>query len=444
MYPLVRLEVGALGVGLAAPRETTEVDAAFLQLRVVLAVVLDRGTPGVGPLGLAHPRPVGAGGDGHGGRQRHGERGGGAAEHGAGDVPLGEGGLAHHGGVRRRGSPAHDEVPAVGAGRLRVGRRRGQEGHHVTRALRGAARAAGGRGRGELLLERLGGGGGGGGGDQPGGGGGGGGGGEGEGVAGHDETPTVLSPGEDGLGVLACGLVTQLHGLALHLGRGQARPGQAAHGRHAGQRGDGGHGHGRHGGGGRHAGHGRHGGAGHGVGHDVGQEADAVRDVLPHVPSQSLHQLPSRQVTHRGRHVEHVHVLVLGRLLLDPAGSGGRGLAAASLGAPVQAEVVLHVGRALPPAVRVEQRLLLQHAQRVHVTAASVSGGSGRGGRGGEGEEVVGHLYGPGGGRWAVGGMVGGGGLREVGVVVAVEDVLHDGGALPPCLAGLLASPALV
>jgi len=41
MYSLVRLEMGALGVGLATHGEGAVVDAAFLQLRVVLAVVLD-------------------------------------------------------------------------------------------------------------------------------------------------------------------------------------------------------------------------------------------------------------------------------------------------------------------------------------------------------------------------------------------------------------------
>lgn len=48
VQPLVSLEVGRLRVGLAAAGELAEVDAALLQLGVVLAVVLDGGAPGVG------------------------------------------------------------------------------------------------------------------------------------------------------------------------------------------------------------------------------------------------------------------------------------------------------------------------------------------------------------------------------------------------------------
>jgi len=93
MYSLVSLEVGALGVGLAAHGEGAVVDAALLQLGVVLAVVLDGGAAGVGVLGLADPRPGHHGatdGPRHGhGRQGDGE-GRGAAEDGAGDVALGD------------------------------------------------------------------------------------------------------------------------------------------------------------------------------------------------------------------------------------------------------------------------------------------------------------------------------------------------------------------
>ena len=47
VQPLVRLEVGRLGVSLAAAGELAEVDAAFFKFRVVLPVVLDGGAAGV-------------------------------------------------------------------------------------------------------------------------------------------------------------------------------------------------------------------------------------------------------------------------------------------------------------------------------------------------------------------------------------------------------------
>lgn len=133
VYPLVGLEMRTLGVGLATAREDAIVDAALLQLRVVLAVVLDGGAPRVGHLRLADP---GAGLHGDGGQRDGLDGGGGAAAAAAGaaedrvrDVALRLAADGNHPWVRRRRGPTHGSelLPAVGAGGLRAGWGRRQE-----------------------------------------------------------------------------------------------------------------------------------------------------------------------------------------------------------------------------------------------------------------------------------------------------------------------------
>ena len=179
-------------------------------------------------------------------------------------------------------------------------------------------------------------------------------------MVGHDQPATLSPAAAQALAVLTRRLVPSVHGLALHLGRGDG--GRGRHGRRG------------HGAGGRHE----------RVRGDVVDDTDAGVDVLPQgrrVALQADAAAGQVRADHRvidgGGDVEHVHLLVLAGLLLDPRRRRHR---LGHLGRGITVEELLHYRGALAARVLVKQRLLLSQTQHPGGTgngdAAATSGGA--------------------------------------------------------------------